>query len=79
MPLFDNSNDIVIVCGAIAGSICSIIAAVRLSRCEYVSMCKGLLTIKRTMPKTKTDNINDISRTPSSDNIQIQDNTSVEV
>jgi len=80
MPLFDNSNDIILIIGSIAGAICSVIAAVRLSRCEYVSMCKGLITIKRTIDKKKetTNNNNDMSRTPSTDTIQL-DNTSVEV
>lgn len=80
MALFDNSNDIILIIGSIAGAICSIIAAVRLSRCEYVSLCKGLITIKRTMDKKKetTNNNNDMTRTPSTDTIQL-DNTSVEV
>jgi hypothetical protein len=80
MALFDNSNDIILIIGSIAGAICSIIAAVRLSRCEYVSLCKGLITIKRTMDKKKetTNNNNDMTRTPSTDTIQLE-NTSVEV
>ena len=70
------SNDIVLMIGAIAGAICSIIAAVRLSRCEYVSLCKGLVTIKRTILKnTKKENNdntnnNDMNRTPSIETIK---------
>jgi len=74
MPLFDNSNDIILIIGSIAGAICSIIAAVRLSRCEYVSFCKGLITIKRTIQKSKdnndnTNNTNNMNRTPSIETI----------
>lgn len=76
------SNDVILMIGAIAGGICSVIAAVRLSRCEYVSLCKGLLTIKRTMEKKKeTTNNNDVNtlpRTPSNETLQL-DNNSVEV
>jgi len=77
MALFDNSNDIILIIGSIAGAICSIIAAVRLSRCEYVSFCKGLITIKRTIQKSKdnndntnnTNNTNNMNRTPSIETI----------
>jgi hypothetical protein len=72
MPLFENSNDIILIIGSIAGAICSVIAAVRLSRCEYVNFCKGLITIKRTIDKKNNETIpstDNIPRTPSTDNI----------
>lgn len=84
MPLFENSNDIILIIGSIAGAICSVIAAVRLSRCEYVNLCKGLITIKRTIDKKKNETNQSITppdnipRTPSTDTLQLN-NDSVEV
>lgn len=82
MPLFENTNDIILIIASIGGAICSIIAAVRLSRCEYVNFCKGLITIKRTIKKNETNQLtqtppDNIPRTPSTDTLQL--NNSVEV
>jgi len=82
MPLFENTNDIILIIASIGGAICSIIAAVRLSRCEYVNFCKGLITIKRTIKKNETTQSitppDNIPRTPSTDTLQLN-NDSVEV
>jgi len=84
MPLFENTNDIILIIASIGGAICSIIAAVRLSRCEYVNFCKGLITIKRTIDKKKNETNQSITppdnipRTPSTDTLQLN-NDSVEV
>ena len=69
------SNDIVLMIGAISGGICAIL---KLSRCEQINIC-GFLAFKRRTNITNTTNItNDMTRTPSTDTIQLE-NTSVEV
>jgi hypothetical protein len=72
------SNDVILMIGALSGAMCAIIAAIRLSRCEYVSICKGLLTIKRSITKKKEDSDVNMTRTPSNETIQL-DNNSIEV
>jgi len=76
MPLFENSNDIILIIGSIAGAICSVIAAVRLSRCEYVNFCKGLITIKRTIKKNETtqqETMENIPRTSGTSGLGVGD------
>lgn len=91
MPLFDNTNDIILIIGSLSGSICAIIAAIRLSRCEYVSICKGLFTIKRSiqnknnLPTTEIRQNKSpiqgeiITRIPSTDTLQLNNDDCVEV
>jgi len=47
--MFETTNELILVISTCIAGICSIIAAIRLSKCEYVRICGGLFLIKRNL------------------------------
>jgi len=57
--MFETTNELILVISTCIAGVCSIIAAIRLSKCEYVRVCGGLFLIKRNLinnSKTSTPN-----------------------
>lgn len=47
--MFETTNELILVISTCIAGVCSIIAAIRLSKCEYVRVCGGLFLIKRNL------------------------------
>lgn len=69
------ANDIVLLVGAISGGVCAIL---KLSRCEQINIC-GFLAFKRRNEIKSPTNNNVISRTPSNETLQLDNNEANEM
>lgn len=67
--MFETTNELILVISTCIAGVCSIIAAIRLSKCEYVRVCGGLFLIKRNLINNSKASITNTSKTDLRDEV----------
>jgi len=74
--IIENTQDLILVIASACGAITAIIAAFRMSRCQYLNFCKGCFIMKREINEKKSkEEINNL--TPSPSELSLDNNNNV--